>query len=138
MPKSNTLRDNFAAWYFNQPGASLPRPTNFYISRHSSDPGLDGANELGATGGYERVGIPNDASIFSVTDNVITTTADIAWAAASADQAATSHGGIWDHPTSTDPSHFLAYGPITGGAVAVPSGSIARIPAGTGFTWTEL
>lgn len=96
-------------------GAAV-RPTTWYISLHTGDPGKTGANELlvATDADYVR----KLAAFGAATLEVSATTGDLTW---TADVAATAydvtHVGVWDALTG---GNF-----ILGGALAVPEGVVA-------------
>lgn len=92
------------------------RPTTWYISLHTGDPGKTGANELlvAVDADYVR----KLAAFGTATVEVSPTTGDLTW---TADVAATTyvitHIGLWDALTA---GNFLQ-----GGALAVPETVVA-------------
>ena len=96
-------------WLLDDTAAT--RPTAWYLSLHTGDPGLTGANELvtGTDADYVRKAITfaAAASLAKATDAGVTWTAN-----AGATPYIVTHIGIWDALTA---GNFLAYG-----ALAVP------------------
>lgn len=96
-------------WLLDNTAAT--RPTAWYLSLHTGDPGLTGANELvtGTDADYVRKAITfaAAASLAKATDAGVTWTAN-----AGATPYIVTHIGIWDALTA---GNFLAYG-----ALAVP------------------
>jgi hypothetical protein len=67
-------------------------PTTVYLSLHSADPGLTGANELAVANGYARSATAFDAAASRATANTaaeVFTNTGSAWSAA-------THWGLWD------------------------------------------
>ena len=86
--------------------ASVTRPTAWYVSLHTADPGLTGASEVttGVDSDYVRKSVTfAAASALQKASNVAAT-----WTAnAGATTYVVTHVGIWDAATA---GNFLAYG----------------------------
>jgi len=109
MPLSTFAGNLVLDWLLST--ATATRPTAWYLSLHTGDPGLTGANELvvGTDADYVRKAITfaAAASLAKATDAGVTWTAN-----AGATPYIVTHIGIWDALTA---GNFLAYG-----ALAVP------------------
>lgn len=106
MPSSTYLGNKLLDHVFKV--ASFTVPTNLYVSLHSADPGLTGANELAAANGYARVNHNTWATAASkATSNSGSVTfgpaTGSAWSAA-------THFGIWD---ASSAGNFIAGGALT-------------------------
>jgi hypothetical protein len=98
MSVSTYERDNRLKVFRNTAYPAIP--TNYYVSLHSADPGLTGANELSGNG-YARVAVaPGTGSWSAPTTNgsnrEITNSGVITFPTASGDWTAATHFGIWD------------------------------------------
>lgn len=79
--------------------ASFAKPTNLYVSLHTADPGLTGANEA-TYAGYARVQRdPLDANWDAPADGQAENAAVIAFPAPSSGSQTVTHFGIWDAAT---------------------------------------
>lgn len=109
MPISTFSGNLVLDWLLDD--TAVTRPTAWYLSLHTGDPGLTGANELvtGTDADYVRKAITfaAAASLAKATDAGVTWTAN-----AGATPYIVTHIGIWDALTA---GNFLAYG-----ALAVP------------------
>lgn len=94
-----TVGGNLAVSYLFS-AAAVTRPTVWYISLHTADPGLTGANELttGNAPGYVRV-----ADTITVTGLSATNSAALTFGPASAAWAAATHMCVWDASTGGRP-----------------------------------
>jgi hypothetical protein len=92
------------------------RPTAWYISLHTADPGKTGANELLVE--TDSAYVRKLAAFGTATLEVSPTTGDLTWTAAAAATAHTiTHIGLWDALTA---GNFLQ-----GGALAVAEPRVA-------------
>ena len=129
MPKSSYLRDALLNWVRNN--ASMPAPTGRYVSLHTADPGLTGANEHGATAGYGRTAVEFGAPAGGVVAN---TAVDEHPQASANYSAPITHFGVWD-AAGVGAGNFLAGAVLTTPRTFVAS-DIPRWPIGA-LTWTE-
>ena len=126
MPIS-TFAGNLAMdWLLDDTAAT--RPTTWFLSLHTGDPGLTGANELvvGTDADYVRKAITfaAAASLAKATDLGVTWTADVA-----ATTYIVTHIGIWDALTA---GNFLASGALAVSETIAASGSL-NLAAGRGI-----
>jgi hypothetical protein len=111
---SSYARDLLLSWMLTN-GAAV-RPTTWFISLHTGDPGTTGANELlvGTDADYLRQAVTFDAPSGGQAPNL----GSLSW---TADVAATTHDithiGVWDAASA---GNFLL-----GGGLAVPENRIA-------------
>lgn len=111
--------------------ASWTMPTNVYVSLHTADPGLTGANEVGAswytTGGRKQPTSGwNAATTSGATNN-----GNITFPTVSGSSVTVTHVGIWDSAT-VGAGNFLL-------GIALPSSklfSVGSIPFISSFTVT--
>lgn len=100
--------------------ATATRPTTWYLSLHTADPGLTGANELltSVDADYVRKAITFAAAsgLTKATDAGVTWTAD-----AAATTYIVTHVGIWDALTA---GNFLSYGKLAVPETVVASGAL--------------
>ena len=98
---------------------AVTRPTAWYLSLHTADPGLTGASEVvvGTDADYVRksVTFAAAASRSKATDSAATWTAN-----AGATTYVVTHVGVWDALTA---GNFLAYGALTVSETVVASGT---------------
>ena len=118
MPISTFAGNLVMDWLLDDTAAT--RPTAWYLSLHTGDPGLTGANELvvGTDADYVRKAITfaAAASLAKATD------AGVTWTAASgATTYIVTHIGIWDALTT---GNFLAYGALAVPETVIASGSL--------------
>lgn len=109
--------------------ASVTRPTAWYVSLHTADPGLTGASEVttGVDSDYVRKSVTFAAAsaLQKPSDAAVTWTAN-----AGATTYVVTHVGIWDAATT---GNFLNYGALAVPETVVASGtfnlSIGRLIA---------
>jgi hypothetical protein len=109
--------------------ASVTRPTAWYVSLHTADPGLTGASEVttGVDSDYVRKSVTFAAAsaLQKASDAAVTWTAN-----AGATTYVVTHVGIWDAATT---GNFLNYGALAVPETVVASGtfnlSIGRLIA---------
>lgn len=98
MPISTAERDNRLGTFR---AAAYTDYATHYISLHTGDPGLTGANEHGGTAGYARVAVTAGTSAWSApatngSVREITNSNPITFPVATADySAAITHFGVW-------------------------------------------
>ena len=95
-------------------------PTNVYVSFHTADPGLTGANEVSA-GWYGR----QVASFASATTSGVSTDTDLTWTVVSGGSVAVTHVGLWD---ASSGGNFLWYDDVTD--LTYENGEEPRIASG--------
>lgn len=95
-------------------------PTNTYVSFHTADPGLTGANEVSA-GWYGR----QTASWAAATTSGVSTNTDLTWTVVSGGSVTVTHIGLWD---ASSAGNFLWYVDVTD--VAYANGEEPRIASG--------
>lgn len=96
------------------------RPTAWYVSLHTADPGKTGASEVlvGTDANYAR----KSASFGTATTETSATTADLTWtAAAGATTYTVTHIGIWDAASG---GNFIMGGALAVSETVVASGSL--------------
>lgn len=96
------------------------KPTNTYVSLHTADPGLTGANEVSA-GWYAR----QTASWAVATTSGISTNATLTWSAITGSGVTVTHIGLWD---ASSAGNFLWALDVTDKAYSV--GQVPRIASG--------
>lgn len=117
MPLSTFAGNLVLDWLLST--ATATRPTAWYLSLHTGDPGLTGANELvvGTDADYVRKAI----TFAAAATKQKATNASVTW---TADAAATTyivtHVGIWDALTA---GNFLSYGELAIPETIAASGS---------------
>ncbi len=100
--------------------AAWTKPTNTYVSFHTADPGLTGANEVSA-GWYGR----QTASWAAATTSGVSTNADLTWTAVSGGAVTVTHVGLWDAASA---GNFLWYVDVTD--LTYQNGEEPRIASG--------
>ena len=131
MPMSATLSQDMLNYYFTT-GSPITRPTAWYLSLHTADPGRTGANELttGSDSAYAR-----KAATFAVTDAEADgiyeakNTADITMNAAGAGASYTiTHVAVWTASTAGTLLGVLQLASpvavVAGGVVSFATGDI--------------
>jgi hypothetical protein len=126
MSKSDYIEAKIIGWLRGT--AFGTAPTDIYVSLHTGDPGETGANEHGATAGYERVVGDLDSGT-----NPASNSAEVAFPEATANYSAPiTHFGWWDAKSS---GNFLGGGVLAEQRTIV-DGAVPRFAAGS-LTWTE-
>jgi len=104
---------------------AVTRPTAWYLSLHTADPGLTGANEVGTGTDADYVRKPVTfaaaASRSKAIDSAATWTAN-----AAATTYVVTHVGVWDALTA---GNFLVYGALAVPETVVASGTLV-LPIG--------
>lgn len=118
MPISTYAGNLVLDWLLST--AAATRPTTWYLSLHTADPGLTGTDEVlvGTDAAYVRKAITFAAAsgLTKATDAGVTWTAD-----AAATTYIVTHVGIWDALTA---GNFLNYGELAVPETIVASGSL--------------
>jgi len=118
MPISTYAGNLVLDWLLST--ATATRPTTWYLSLHTADPGLTGANELltSVDADYVRKAITFAAAsgLTKATDAGVTWTAD-----AAATTYIVTHIGVWDALTA---GNFLSYGELAVPETIVASGAL--------------
>jgi len=92
MTLGNTAENDLLNWYFTNDTAPT-RPTAWYVSLHTADPGDTGANELGSSG-YTRQQVSNGFS--TSTTGAVSNEAQIQWTNSSGGNwTQVTHFGVW-------------------------------------------
>lgn len=118
MPISTYAGNLVLDWLLST--ATATRPTTWYLSLHTADPGLTGANELLTSVDADYV---RKAITFAAASGLTKATdAGVTWTAAStATTYIVTHVGIWDALTA---GNFLSYGKLAVPETVVASGAL--------------
>ena len=118
----STFLRNLSLVFAFTTGSIATRPTAWYASIHTADPGLTGANEMttGTDATYARQAVTLDTP----SGGQAPSTGDLTWNSTPGWTA--THIGIWDAPTG---GNFLDGGELAVPEVVAPSGTLV-LPAG--------
>lgn len=104
-------KDFVLNWMLNN--AAVTRPTAWYISLHTADPGTSGANEVSG-GSYARQKANADDTGFApASGGTASTDAAVSFTGMPAvGSPGVQYVGVWDHASSTDDVNFICGGPL--------------------------
>jgi len=118
---SNTVREALLNWMLL--GTVMPTaPTARYVSLHSGDPGITGANEITGAGYARQGSVTFNAPADSGADELSDNSTLITFTNGGVSTWSVSYVGLWKTLAGTGASDFLIGGAFTTGTV-VPGGS---------------
>src|SRR5690348_6121379 len=101
MPFSTQTTGDMLNWYFTT-GAAPTRPTTWFASLHTANPGNTGASELTATNGYARQSV---GTMTITSSNQASNAGTVSFTASGGAWATVSYAGLW---TASTAGNFLA------------------------------
>lgn len=141
MSLGNTFENDLAKLIFNATAianiadnAATSPLANLQLSLHTADPGEAGdqtTNEIAYTS-YARVAVARSSSGFTVTNNIVTLTANVDFPAGTGGSGTATHFGIGT--AASGAGKLIASGTVTPNIVT-GNGVTPRLTTGTSITW---